>query len=114
MMNLVVHTLIGPQIEIAEQRTLGRKVLGNRPPLAARAQDVHETVDNLSHIDGTPPTAPLGLRNQRPYQGPFLCRQIARVAQLVAIIAGTIGGTPHRQSLLTTPTPLITHHSITS
>src|SRR5260370_34810825 len=105
MMNWRDPTLRGPQMEMAERRTFGRRVLGTPPPLAARAQDVHETVDNLSHIDGTPPTAPLGLRNQRPYQGPFLCRQIARVAQLVAIIAETIGGTPHRQSLLTSDNP---------
>jgi len=48
--------------------------------LAARAEDIEQTVENLADIDLTPATAALGRRDQRLDQRPFRIRQIAGIA----------------------------------
>src|SRR5712691_7474773 len=74
----------------------GRQVLGDRPPLAARAQNVHHAVDHLAHDDAPFPAAPLARRNERRDMRPLLIGQVARIAQAVAVVAGAVLGSPHR------------------
>ena len=86
-----------PQIEIIVDRRARRQVLGDRPPLAAGAQDIHQTVDDLPHVHRTLVAAALGRRNERLNQRPFLVRQIARIAQPAPFIASAIFVRPHRR-----------------
>jgi len=79
-MNVTERAIPIPKIEIAEQGALRRQVLRHRPPLAARAEDIEQTVENLADIDLTPATAALGRRDQRLDQRPFRIRQIAGIA----------------------------------
>lgn len=59
-MNTAERAIPVPQVEIAEQRALRRQVLRHGPPLAARAENIKQAVENLAHIDRTPATAALG------------------------------------------------------
>ena len=52
----------------------GGRSFGQRGPLAARAQDIHQPVDDLAHVHRPLVAAPLGRRDQRPDQRPFLDR----------------------------------------
>jgi hypothetical protein len=97
-------------------RRAWRQILGQRSPLASRAQDVHHPVDDLAHIDMTPVAAPLGRRDQRADQRPLVIRQVARIAQFVPVVAPTVVLRPHRRpphiqaaSLESQPTPQNQH-----
>lgn len=110
-MNTAERAIPVPQVEIAEQRALRRQVLRHGPPLAARAENIKQAVENLAHIDLTPATAALGRRNQRLDQPPFRVRQIARIAQTISIVFPTVRLRPHRFHALIESTQL---HGITS
>src|SRR5206468_2185158 len=83
---------------------------GQLRPLAARAQDIHHPVDDRSHFHGALVAAPLGWRNRRPNQRPFLVRQVARVAQFAAVIATAVLVRPH----LAAPCESGSHKGITT
>ena len=89
-----------PKIEIAEQGALRRQVLRYSPPLATRAENIKQAVENLAHVDLTPATAVLGRRDQRLDQRPFRIRQIARVAQTITTIFPAVRFRPHRFHVL--------------
>lgn len=69
-----------PQHQIPVHRALGRQVLGQRLPLAARPHYVEDAVENLADVHRALATAALGRRNQWLDQRPLLVRQIAIVA----------------------------------
>ncbi len=96
MVDTIQRPVIVPKIEIFEQRAAWRQVLGDRAPLAARAQDVHQAVHDFTDIDA--PLAPtmLGRRYQGRNMGPFFVRHVTRIAKLAAIIGTTIFRCPHR------------------
>jgi hypothetical protein len=71
-----------PAQEIAIDRASRWQVLRQRRPLTARAEDIHDPVDYLAHVNRAFVAASLGRRDERPDQPPFLVRQIARIAQL--------------------------------
>jgi hypothetical protein len=73
----------------------GGQVLGKRAPLATGAQDIHHAVRHLAHLDAPFAAARLCRRDQRFDMRPFLVGQIARIAQFVAVVAGTVFGSPH-------------------
>jgi hypothetical protein len=73
----------------------GWQVLAKIAPLAAGAQNVHHAVDHLADIDAPFATAPLGRRDQRLDMRPFRIGQVARIAQLVAVVARAVLGSPH-------------------
>jgi hypothetical protein len=77
------------------QSALGRKVLRKVAPLTRGAQHVHDTVDDLAHIDLAATAAMFGLWNQRFYQRPFCICEVARIAQLVAVVFGAVFVGPH-------------------
>jgi len=49
-----------PQHEVGMGRALGRQVLGQRLPLAARGEHIENRVENLPHVDRSLTTAALG------------------------------------------------------
>lgn len=95
-MNAAERAVPVPQVEIAEQRALRRQVLRHCPPLATRAENIKQAVENLPDIDLTPATAVLGRRNQGFSQRPFRIRQIARIAQTISIVFPSVSLRPHR------------------
>ena len=80
--------------EIVVHRAARRKVLRDVPPLAAGAQHIHHAVDHLAHLRCACrhlawPVEWLDMR-------PFRAGQVARITQLVAVIAMAVLGRPHR------------------
>ena len=108
-MDAIDDAVIGPKIEVVEDRALRRKVLRHVAPLAARAQNVHQAIGNLPHVDRPLATPVLGGGNQRLNQRPFLIRQIARVAKRVTLVASAVLGGPHQHGLPRRATFLESH-----
>src|SRR6516162_9684054 len=98
-MDAIERAVPTPQIEIIVQGRAWRQVFRNRAPLAARAQDVHQTVSNLAQVHRALITSRLGRREAWLDQRPLRIGQVAWIAQVVAVIADTIFGRPHRQRL---------------
>ena len=109
MVNVLQRAVVIPQIEIIEERALGWKVFGNIAPLTARAQYIHDPVDDLAHIDFSLSPAMFGRTNQRRDVRPLLVRQIARITQLVTIVFGAVLACPHRRPLLNQAANLESH-----
>ena len=95
-MDAIQRSVIIPKIEIVEQRAAGRQILGDRPPLAAGAQDVHQTIHDFTDIHAPLAPAALGFWYQRPDMRPFLIRHVTRVAKRAAIVGTAIFCRPHR------------------
>ena len=95
-MDLLQRAVPAPQAKISVHRAARWQVLRDVAPLAAGAQDIHHTVDHLAHVDGTLAAAALGRRDQRPDQPPFRIGEVARIAQLVAVVAMAVFDRPHR------------------
>src|SRR5271165_4027142 len=55
------------------------QVLRDIPPLATRAKDIHQAVDDFAHVHRTLIPARSGRRYQRRDLGPFLIRQVVGV-----------------------------------
>ena len=83
--------------EVVVQRAARRKGLLDRRPLASCAEDVHQAVDDLTHIDGPLVATPLGRWDQSSSQRPFFVSQVTRIAKLSAVVAtAVLGGPPRR------------------
>lgn len=95
MMQPIERAIVLPVEEIAVHRAARWQVLRQRCPLAAGAQDIHDAIDDLAHIDGPLVAATLGRRDERVNQRPFGVRQVARIAQLAAVVAAAVLGRPH-------------------
>ena len=95
VMDALQRSVPTPEIEIVEQRAARRKVFRDRSPLTTRAQNVHQPIDHVAHDNRPLAAAPLARRNEPLDKRPFLVGQIARVTQLVAVVAGAIFGRPH-------------------
>ena len=89
-----------PQIEIFVQGRARRQVLGDRPPLAAGAQDVHQPVDDLAQVHRALVAAALSWRDAGLDQSPLLVGHVTRIAQVATVIAGAGLGRPNRRRLL--------------
>ena len=64
-MDAIQRAVPAPQVEIVEQRAARRQVFRDRPPLASRAQHIHDPVHHFAHVDVALVAAALGRRNQR-------------------------------------------------
>ena len=95
MMDAIQRAVPVPEAEVIMHGAFGRQVFGQIAPLAAGAQYVHHTIDHLAHVDAPLAATPLGGRNKGFRLDPFLVGQIARIAQLVAVVTGTVSGGPH-------------------
>jgi hypothetical protein len=98
-----------PQIKIVEQRAARRQVLRHIAPLAPRAQDIHDAVDDFAKVDGTLATPALGRWDQRRDMRPFGVGEIARITQPVAIVFRPVIVRPHPWPLQNQATPLESH-----
>lgn len=67
-----------------------RQVLRHRAPPAAGGQNLHDPVHDLADVHRTLVAAAFGRRDQRLDELPFLVGQIARVAQMAAIVSSAI------------------------
>ena len=90
MMDPIQCPVIVPKIKIFEQRAAWRQVLGDRPPLAAGAQDIHQTVHHFTDIDAPLTASTLGWGDQWRNMRPFLIRYVTWVTQSAAVIGATI------------------------
>src|SRR5208283_849626 len=99
VVDAIERAVPAPQIEIIVDRRARWQVLGDRPPLAAGAQDIHQAVDDFAHVHRPPVAAALGQRNERLHQRPFLVRQVARIAQPAPLITPAVLARPHRRPL---------------
>jgi hypothetical protein len=66
-----------------------RKMFGDRPPLASRAQYRPDLVHELTDVDPA-------LVAAAPRSEPFLIGQVARISQSAAVISLAVFGRPHR------------------
>ena len=98
-MNAAESAVPIPKLKIVEQRAPGRQILRNRPPLATRRQNIHQSVHHLAQNHPALATALLAGRNQRLDKRPFRIGQVAGITQLAAIIACTVLDSPHRRTL---------------
>ncbi len=95
MIDAVQRAVPVPEAEVIMHGASGRQVFRQRTPLAAGAQYVHHGVEHLAHVDAPLAAAPLGGRNKRLDMRPFLVGQVAGIAHLIAVVAGTVFGGPH-------------------
>src|SRR5215212_4852673 len=96
VVNAAERAVVVPSVEVVVQGAARRQILGDRGPLAARAQDIHEAVGHLAQVDRPLVAAALGGRDQRGDQRPFLVGQVTWVAQLAAVVATTVPTRPHQ------------------
>src|SRR5208282_5042804 len=54
VVDAIERAVPAPQIEIIVDRRARWQVLGDRPPLAAGAQDIHQAVDDFAHVHRPP------------------------------------------------------------
>lgn len=85
-----------PTPEAAAGRAARGLVPGDRPPLAAGAQDTHQAVDHLAHHNRSRAAAGPGGRDEGLDQRPFAIGQITWVAQPAAVAAGAVLGNAYR------------------
>jgi hypothetical protein len=95
-MDALERAVVAPQIKVIEQRRARRQVFRDRPPLASRAEDVHDPVHHLADVDRAFVAAGLGRRDQRRNLRPLLVREVTRVAQLAAVVTLAVLRRPHR------------------
>jgi hypothetical protein len=74
------RAVVVPAAEIVVHCAARRQVLWQRGPLAARAQDIHQSVDDLPLDDGSLVPTPLGGRNEWSDNRPLAVGQVAGVA----------------------------------
>src|SRR4051812_38459932 len=98
MMKALHRSVVVPPIEIAVDRAARGQVLRDRPPLASRAEPVHQAVDDLAHVARALVAARFRGRDQGSHERPLLIGQVTRVAKLAAIVARAVLIGPHRQS----------------
>src|SRR3954447_12990711 len=97
VVNAPERAVVVPSVEGVVQGAARRQVLGDRGPLAARAQDIHEAVDHLAQVDPPLVAAALGGRDQWGNQRPFLVAHVTWVAQLAPVVATTVLTRPHQR-----------------
>ena len=94
-MDLLHRSIIRPIREVAMHRTPGRQVLGQRPPLAACRQYIHNAVDHLANDNLTTTAAMPRWRDQRLEHRPFLVRHVARVTEMASVVLAAVLNAPH-------------------
>src|SRR5205085_12077557 len=96
VMNAIQSAVPTPQVEIVEQRATRRQILRNRPPLASRAQNIHDPVHHLTNVNPTLVPSPFDRWNHRLHMRPLIVSQIAGIPQSAAVVAPTVLRRPHR------------------
>ena len=96
MVDAIQCAIVGPQIEIVVDRAFRRQVFRDRTPLATGGQNVHQAVDDLTHDHGALVATRFAGWYQSFDQLPLLVGQVARIAQLAAVVTDTVLARPHR------------------
>src|SRR5439155_19478214 len=86
-----------------------RQILRNRPPLASRAQDVHDPIHHLAHIDVAPVAPTLGRPDKGADKRPFVVGQVAGISQVATVVSPTVLRRPHRSPSSNQATSLESH-----
>jgi len=97
MMDAIERSIVGPQIEIAIDRALGRQILRDGAPLATGRENIHQAVHDIANVDPALPAAPSSGWNQRFDVRPFVIRHVTRIAQFATIVTRTIFIRPHQR-----------------
>src|SRR5437868_2519257 len=97
MTKALYRSVVIPQIEIAVDRAARGQVLRDRPPLAPRAEHVHQAVDDLAHVARALVAARFRGRDQGSNERPLLIGQVTRVAKLATVVTRAVLVGPHRQ-----------------
>ena len=95
VMNVLQRAVVAPQTKVVVHRTARRQILRDVAPLASGTQDIHDAVHHLAHVDAPFAAAALGRGDQRLDMCPLRVGQVARVAQLVAVVTGPVFDRPH-------------------
>jgi hypothetical protein len=94
-MDAIQRAIPVPQAEVIMHGASGRQVLGKVAPLAAGTQNIHHAVDHRADIDAPFTAAALARWNERLDKRPFRIAQVARISQIVTVVAGAVLGSPH-------------------
>ena len=97
VVDAIQRAIVPPQTEVPIHGAARRQVLGDVAPLASRAQHVHDAVDDIPRVHFTLAAPALRRRNERPDMRPFFVRHIARISQMIALVAHPVLARPHRQ-----------------
>src|ERR1035441_4192768 len=97
VVDAIQGAVVPPQTEVPIHGAARRQVLGDVAPLASRAQHVHDAVDDIPRLNFTLAAPALRRRNERPDMRPFFVRHIARISQMIALVARPVLARPHRQ-----------------
>src|SRR4029450_7037519 len=81
---------------IAVDRAARGQVLRDRPPLATRAEHVHQAVDDLAHVARALVAARFRGRDQGSHERPLLIGQVTPVAKRAAVVTRAVLVGPHR------------------
>ena len=104
-MDAIQRAIVVPQVKEAVHGRARRQVLGDRPPLAAGGEHVHQPVDDLADVHGALVAAALGRRDQRLDPRPLLVGEIAGIAKAATIVATTVLVRPHAKRPRIRPHP---------
>src|SRR5208283_1817731 len=105
-MNTLKRAVVAPQIEIGPHRALGRQILWQGAPLAARAQHIHDAIEHFALIHFALAAAALGWRDQRLDEAPFLIGEVAWVTQLATVVTLAVFCSPRGRASESWPPPL--------
>ena len=94
-MDTTQRTVPLPKAQVVVQRAARGQILRHRPPLAARAEHIHQPVHHLPQIDRAPTAAALARRDQAFNKTPFRIRQITWIAQAAPVITPSVLVSPH-------------------
>src|ERR1700712_1912196 len=100
VVDAIERAVVGPAAEIVVHRAARRQILRQRSPLAAGAQDVHQTVDNSALVDRALVAAAFGGWDQRLDPVPLVVGQVAGITQLAAVVATSVLVRPHAKALV--------------
>src|SRR5260370_40240488 len=99
VMNAIQHAVALPPNEVVMDCAARRKILRKVAPLAASAQDIHNSIHDLAHVCSPLAAAALRWWNERFDNRRLVIRQVARVSQVIAIVFRSVLLRPHRRSL---------------
>src|SRR3978361_1281690 len=102
-MEIIQRPIGAPSVEIVVNGAARRKVLGDVAPLAARPEDIHEAIHDLTDVDRTLVATRFGGWDQRFDLGPLFGCQVVSVAQTTTVVSETGLICPHgapRESVL--------------
>src|SRR5450759_509997 len=97
VVNAIQRAVVPPQTEVPIHGAARRQLLGAVATSESSAQHVHDAVNDIPCVHFTLAAPALRRRNERPDMRPFFVRHIARISQMIALVARSVLARPHRQ-----------------